>query len=113
MSHQRLRDIHRELLKLKRLGVSGRKKFLKTCSNDCINKISECAKNLLNENILIKPSHLKKLSRHKHTLRALVLKKTAVGKRRRLMQKGGFLHAFLPALIPAIAGLVRNLMSDD
>jgi hypothetical protein len=113
MSHQRLRDIHRELLKLKRLGVNGRKKFLKTCTNDCINKISECAKNLLNENILIKPSHLKKLSRHKHTLRALALKKTGLSKRKHLIQKGGFLHAFLPALIPAIAGLVRNLMSDD
>jgi hypothetical protein len=108
---QRLRDIHRELVKLKRLGVNGRKKFFKTCSNDCINKISECAKNLLNENLLIKPSHLKKLSRHKHTLRALALKKTGLSKRRRLIQKGGFLGALLPAVIPIIASLVGKFVT--
>jgi hypothetical protein len=109
MSHQRLKEIHQELNKLKRLGVSGRKKFFKTCSKECVNKICECVKNVLNANLEIKPAHLKKLSRHKQTLRALALKKTSLVKRKRLLQKGGFLAALLPAIIPAVTNLISNL----
>jgi hypothetical protein len=112
MSHQRLKEIHKELAKLKRLGVQGRKKFFKTCSKDCVNKICECVKNLLNANLEIKPAHLKKLSRHKQTLRALALKKTSFIKRKRLLQKGGFLGALLPAIIPAVASLVSGFLNN-
>ena len=107
MSH-RLNEIHRELKRLKHLGTKGRAKFFKTCSKDCIIKVCECIKNVLNANLKIKPSHLKKLSRHKHTLRALSLKKTSLAKRKRLLQKGGFIGALLPAIIPAIASLIGS-----
>jgi hypothetical protein len=106
---ERLRDIHKELIKLKKLGPSGRKKFFKSCNKDCVVKICECIKNLLNSNLKIKSPHLKKLSRHKHTLRSLALKKTSFVQRKRLLQKGGFLAALLPALIPAVASLVSGL----
>jgi hypothetical protein len=54
---------------------------------------------------------LKKLSRHKHTLRALALKKTSLTKRKKLLQKGGFLAALLPAIIPALASLLGGLFN--
>jgi hypothetical protein len=111
MSH-RLPEIYRELTKLKRLGTSGRKKYFKTCSKDCIIKVCECIKNVLNSNLQLKPAHLKKLSRHKHTLRALALKSTSLAKRKRLLQKGGFLNFLLPAIIPAIAGVVGQLFGN-
>ena len=83
--------------------VSGRKIFLKSCSNDCILKICECIKNLLNSNLKIKPVHLIKLRRHKETLRALASKKTSLLKGKRLLKKGGFIGVLSPALIPAFA----------
>ena len=58
---KRLKDIHKELTELRKLGPSGRKKYLKTCSKDFSVKICECVKDLLNSNLKIQPSHLKKL----------------------------------------------------
>ena len=110
---ERLRNIHTELTKLNKLGPSGRKKYFKTCSKDCIVKICECVKNLLNSNLKIQPSHLKKLSRHKHTLRSLALKKTSLAKRKQLLQRGGFIGALLPAIIPAVASLLGGLFSRN
>ena len=108
---QRLKEIYKELSKLKRLGTRGRKKFFKTCSKDCVVKICECIKNVLNANLQIKPTHLKKLSRHRQTLRALASKKTSLVKRKRLLQKGGFIGALLPAIIPAIASLLGGIFN--
>ncbi len=110
---ERLRAIHKELTKLKKLGPNARKKFFKTCSKDCIVKVCECIKNVLNSNLKIKSSHLKKLSRHKHTLRSLALKSTSLAKRKQLLQRGGFIGALLPAIIPAVASLLGGLFSRD
>ena len=110
---ERLREIHTELTKLNKLGPSGRKKYFKTCSKDCVIKICECVKNLLNSNLKIKPTHLKKLSRHKHTLRSLALKKTSLAKRKQILQGGGLIGALLPALIPAITSLLGGLFSRN
>jgi hypothetical protein len=68
-------------------------------------------KNVLNSNLKIKPTHLRNLNRHKQALRTLALKSTSLAKRKRLLQKGGFLAALLPAIIPAIAGLIGTLFN--
>lgn len=107
----RLHDIHRELSKLKRLGPTGRKKFFKTCSKDCVIKVCECIKNVLNSKLKIKPTQLKKLNGHKQTLRTLALKSTSFAKRKRLLQKGGFLTALLPAVIPALTSLFSGILN--
>ena len=108
---ERLKDIHKELTKLKKLGATGRKKYFKTCSKDCIVKICECVKNLLNSNLKIQPTYLTKLSRHKHALRSLALKSTPLFKRKRLLQQGGFITALLPALITGVSSLLGGLFS--
>ena len=56
---ERLREIHKKLTKLRKHRPSGRKKYFKTCSKDCIVKICEGVKNLLNSNLKIQPAHLK------------------------------------------------------
>ena len=66
----------------------------------------ECIKNVLNAKLPIKAAHLKQLSRHKQTLRALASKRTSLVKRKQLLQRGGFIGALLPAIIPAIASLI-------
>ena len=110
---ERLRAIHKELTKLKKLGPNARKKFFKTCCKDCFFKVCECIKNVLNSNLKIKSSHLKKLSRHKQTLRALASKSTSLAKRKQLLQRGGFIGALLPAIIPAVASLLGGLFSRN
>ena len=110
---ERLRAIHKELTKLKKLGPNARKKFFKTCSKDCIVKVCECIKNVLNNNLKIKSAHLKKLSRHKQTLRTLASKSTSLTKRKQLLQRGGLIGALLPAIIPAVASLLGGLFSRD
>jgi len=110
---ERLRAIHKELTKLKKLGPNARKKFFKTCSKDCIVKVCECNKNVFNSNLKFKPSHLKKLGRYKQTLRALASKSTSLAKRKQLLQRGGFIGALLPAIIPAVASLLGGLFSRD
>ncbi len=108
-----LRDIHKELSKLKKLGPIARKKFLKSCSKSCVLKVCECIQNLLKANLEIKPAHLRKLSRHKHTLRELAQKRTSLIKRKQLLQKGGFITALLPAILPALASLIGGLTSNQ
>ena len=108
MEH-RLQEIHRDFTNLKRLDTKKRKRFLKTCSKDCLIRICECIKNVLNANLPINPAHLKKLSRHKQTLRILATKKTSLARRRHLLQKGGFIGAIASVLIPAISSLITGL----
>jgi hypothetical protein len=113
MSQQnRLKAIQRELSKLRRMNVRGRKKFFKTCSKECVNRICECVQNVLNANLPIKPSHLKKLGRHKQTLRTLVAKRTSLAKRKRILQKGGFIGTLLSALVPAFGEIVKIFMKN-
>ena len=109
---QRLSDIHRELVKLKRLSPKERKQFFKTCSRDSVTRVCECIKNVLNANLPIKPSHLKKLGRHKQTLRTLVAKRTSLAKRKRILQKGGFIGTLLSALVPAFGEIVKIFMKN-
>ena len=77
---------------------------------DTINVLCECAKNLLAGNLKVTPSQFRKLKRHKAGLRTLVRKSVSLRQKKRTLQKGGFLGALLAGVIPAIAGLVSNLV---
>jgi len=110
---QRIIQAYDDLKKIQRLGSAGRRKFIKNCSKQCVIRICECVKNLLNGNAPLKLCHLKKLSRHKQTLRKLALKGTSLKQRKRLIQKGGFLGAVLPALIPVLGGLIGQIFNRN
>jgi hypothetical protein len=106
---QRIKLAYDDLRKIKRMDPNSRRIFIKNCDKECIIRLCECAKNLLKGQAPLKACHLKKLSRHKHTLRKLALKSTSLKQRKRLIQKGGFLAALLPALIPALGSLLANI----
>jgi hypothetical protein len=101
-----------ELKRISRMKEKDRKKFIATCGKDVIHCICECSKNLLKGNLPLKQRQLKSLSRHKHWLRKLALKKTTLSKRKNILQKGGFLHLLIPTLVSSLSGLVGNLVSN-
>jgi hypothetical protein len=111
VSTQHIQQVVAELKRLKRLGASGRKRFFKKCGKESVIRICECIRNLLKANIPVKSTHLKKLSRHKQTLRQLALKHTSLKTRKRLLQKGGFLGALIPAIVPALASLLGGIFN--
>lgn len=76
-------------------------------SNDLITCLCECALNVLNGNVSLKPSERTKLRRHKRELRALTDGRTSLQKKKKaLKQKGGFLGALLTPVLSALGGLL-------
>ena len=64
-----------------------------------MNCFCECAKNILKGNVPLSRRQMSTLRRQKQNLRQLALKKVAVKKKKKILQKGGFISALLgPAL---------------
>lgn len=86
-----------------------RRKILETGSLQLIKAIVECIENVLKGNIAIEESELKKLKKHKSTLRAVSKAPNKLSQKKKvIIQKGG---AFLPALlIPVITVLAEKLL---
>ena len=73
------------------------------CDRNLIDCLCECSKNILKGNVPLKRAQLEKLRREKHNLRLLALKRTPLRKKKKILQKGGFIGLVLgPAL--AVAG---------
>ena len=78
----------------------------KHCSPEFIKCICECAKNILLGNVALSPTHKRQLKRHKRLLRKLVLKKTGLKNKKKIMvQSGGFLGALLGPNVKVLGGL--------
>ena len=75
------------------------------CSPEFIKCICECVKNVLVGNVDLSAEHRRRLKRHKQSLRKLVLKKTPLVEKKRLVQSGGFLGALLGPIVKIIGGL--------
>jgi len=75
------------------------------CSPEFIKCICECVKNVLVGNVALSPEHKRRLKRHKRSLRRLVLKKTPLTEKKRIVQSGGFLGALLGPIVKILGGL--------
>ena len=64
--------------------------------------------NVLKGNVPLTNPQMSKLRPRRHDLRALPLsiKKTSLAKKRKIIQKGGFLSALLAPALSALAGLL-------
>ena len=98
---------HVPLLKaLAKASPQSRKKFLKNnCTPDFIHCICKCVQNILKGRVQLSKGHKCELSRHKKSMRKLILKKTSLKNKKKLVQTGGFIGALLPSLIKIIGGL--------
>ena len=71
--------------------------------------IEECVINTLNGNINISKKEKVKLIKFKYSLRRLIREKTLKGKKKFLIQQGGFLQLLLPSAITLISAIIDNL----
>jgi hypothetical protein len=77
----------------------------KNCSPEFIKCICECVKNILVGNVALSSKHKRQLKRHRRSLRKLVLKKTSLKAKKKLVQTGGFLGAILGPIVKVLGGL--------
>jgi hypothetical protein len=101
-----------DIRKLRRMRPNDRKKFIKNCSKDFLDAISECAKNLLRGNVPLTAKQYRKLRTHRNALRLLSSRKSSTDARRRLLQqKGGFIGPLLGPLIGLASTLFGSLLN--
>jgi len=96
------------LKRINKLGDKAKRQYVKKCNKEFIECISECAKNVLRGNVPLTAQQNTKLRRNKQNLRALSIKKTSLRKKRRIVQKGGFLGAILTPVLSLLGGLISN-----
>ena len=75
------------------------------CSPEFVKCICECVKNVLVGNVSLTPENKKRLKRNKRSLRRLILKKTPLTEKKRIVQSGGFLGALLGPIVKVLSGL--------
>ena len=97
-----------KLKRLKRMSKNEQKCFIETCNKDIICGLCEIGKNLLKGKVPLKVNHLKELKRRKKLIRELVLKNTAVSKKKKILQKGGFIGALLTPVLSFLGGLLAK-----
>jgi len=100
------------LRRIRKLTVADRRKLFKKCDKQLIDCFCECCKNVLNGNVKLNNRHFNRLRREKNNLRALALKATSLAKKRKILQKGGFIGALLPAVLPVLSSLLGGLFSN-
>jgi len=94
------------LKRINKLGNKAKRDFVRKCDKGFLECISECAKNVLKGNVPLSDRQKTKLRRSRNDLRVSSVKKTSLRKKRRILQKGGF----LTALLPPIFGVLANLL---
>ena len=81
-----------------------RKTLLQKATPETIKLLSDCALNILKGKILLTQHEKKRLQPHKKKLRTLANKKSSVKTKKKILQQGGFLPAFLIPILAAVGG---------
>jgi hypothetical protein len=90
-------------------GGKFRKQLLKHADGELVKCICQCASKVLDGSIPITSVEKKRLKKYKRTLRQLRdSKKSVEGKKKIIVQTGGgFLFSLIPAVVGALASLIR------
>ena len=105
----RLRKHSGTLTLLQKVPPGLKKVILSKASDDLVRCICDISHNVLSGTAEISRPHKKRLAKHKNSLRKLADRKLPLSRKKKIIQKGGFLGALLSAAIPAITGLLSNL----
>ena len=85
-----------------------RKTLLQKATPEMIKLLSDCALNILKGKILLTQHEKKRLQPHKKKLRTLANKKSPMKTKRKILQQGGFLPAFLLPILAAVGGNIAG-----
>ena len=103
---QRLKKYAPLLQLLNSASPAVRKRMMKNaCSSEFVKCVCECASNIIKGNVPLTASQKGQLSRRKRLLKKLVLKKTSLKNKRKIVQSGGFLGALLGPIISVLGSL--------
>jgi len=84
-----------------------RKAIISNCNKELANCISECVLNVLNGNIKLTCCKARNLQKQKAALRKVSERHVSLsGKKKIIVQRGGFLLPLLGAVLPSIANLI-------
>ena len=84
-----------------------RKAIVSNCDRELVNSICECVLNVLNGNVRLSGCFARKLRKHWTVLRKVADKRVPIsGKKKLIVQRGGFLLPLLSAVLPALATLI-------
>lgn len=97
---------HGDFLKvLAKCNAKQRKALILNINPNLLKCLCECSLNVLKGNVKLTSNQKKQLSRHKRTLRTLVDRKISTKRKKKILQKGGFLPALLAPILSTLAGL--------
>jgi coenzyme F420-reducing hydrogenase beta subunit len=92
------------------------RQILQSAPTGLINALSEIALNVLHGGIPLSTAQKKKMGRFKRQLRDLSKKRTAVKRKRTILQSGGFISGLLTAALPVIlqgaSAIVQNIVRN-
>ena len=107
-----MEKIIKNLNKLKILSCCKKKikdNLIKKGDREFLLAIEECVINTLNGNINLSKKEKSQLIKFKYSLRRLIREKSLKGKKKILIQQGGFLQVLLPSAITLISAILDNL----
>jgi len=93
------------------MGENDRRAYLKDCDKRIIECFSECARNILKNNVPLKPKQFDRLKRQKKNVRTLAKKNTSSSlkeKRCIIRQRGGFLSTLILPAIMAFGSILAG-----
>jgi len=96
------------LKRIAKLGDKAKRDYVRKCDKDFLVCVSECAKNVLKGNVPLTNRQKTRLHRSRNDLRAMSVRKTPLRKKRRILQKGGFLTALLPPLLAILSSALAE-----
>jgi hypothetical protein len=91
------------LKKIKKADVSTQRKIIKSCDKVMIDCFCECATNVIKGHVPLKKGQFERLRRHKRILRKLILKRTPIKQKKKILQTGGFLGALIGPVLTFLA----------
>jgi hypothetical protein len=106
---RRIRSNYHKLPALKVARPKLLKAIIPNCDNDLVHSVSECALYVLRGNVNLSQCKKRKLRKFKRQLRAVVDKRLSIaGKKKLIIQRGGFLVPLLTAVLPSLAMLIYD-----
>lgn len=96
------------LLLMKKSNPKLRNELIKIADRDLMYALCDCALNVLNGKIKLKPKQRRQIAKFCRHLQYLTNKKTPLKQKRRVLQSGGFLPALLGVLAPVLGKLLLS-----